>query len=653
MKPRRKLRRILRRIALCLLTLCVLALFVGIIYIANIDYIPLNAEIIEEPKYNIKLYSESGTEIHASNIKFGQVVDVDELPDHVLKAFIAVEDKRFYRHNGLDYRRITSAALKNISENGFKEGGSTITQQLAKITHLSSEKTIRRKLIEAKLAKDIEQRFTKNQILRAYLNSLYFGCGAYGIQAAAYTFFNKPASGLTIAEAASLAAVINSPRLYSPIENPEKLTTRRNLVLRLMRDQGTIDEGEYQIAANKPLSLDMAPQESASYFTAVFEEAQKLIPDYLLNNCKIDTFYDESKQSAAVAAVSSVITGRENVSGACPDFAVMSVSNDTCGVNAYYSNRSDMYYKKRQPGSAIKPVYVYAPAFEKNLISPATLIMDDEVDFEGYSPKNYGNKHEGLISVRRAVESSNNVVAIKVLDYVGIDNAKQFAGGIGLDFDSRDDGYATALGGLTTGFSLTDLVSAYAAFPNMGKYCPAGLIKKITAANGETLYMHSDKKYRRFREDTAYLMTDIMRTTVKDGTAKLLNPLPFDIASKTGTVRHKDTELNSDAYNMFYTTEDTGGIWIGNCSNADEYALKADVTGGKTCTLIAKSYVERIYGKEKPQDFKLPDSVKYVDIDRRILKSKQMLSPAGQDTPERYRDRELFSVSNLPKAKIS
>lgn len=647
MKPRR----IFRRIALCFFALCITALTAGIIYIAQIDYIPLNAEIIEIPKYNISLYSEKGSEIHASNIKFGHVVDTDELPDYVLDAFIAIEDKRFYKHNGLDYKRIISAAYKNASAGEFKEGGSTITQQLAKITHLSSDKTIERKLIEAKLAKEIEQKFTKKQILRAYLNSLYFGCGAYGIQAASYTFFNKPAACLTITEAASLAAVINSPRLYSPVENPNKLTERRNIVLRLMRDYGTITDGEYQTAINEPMTLDMASQEAASYFMAVFEEAQKLLPEYLLNNCKIYTFYDEYKQSAAAAAVSSVMTGRENVSGTGADFAVLSVSNDTCGVNAYYSNRADMYYKKRQPGSAIKPVYVYAPAFEKNIISPATLVMDDEVDFEGYSPQNYGNKHEGWMSVRRAVESSNNVVAVKVLDYVGIPYAKQFAGSIGLDFDPSDDGYATALGGMTTGLSLRELVSAYAAFPNLGKYCPAGLIKKITSSNGETLYAHSDNKFRRFREDTAYLMTDIMRTTAKEGTAKLLKPLPFDIASKTGTVRHKDTEFNSDSYNMFYTAQDTAGIWIGNCSNADEYALKPDVTGGKTCTLIAKSYAERIYENDKPPAFKVPESVKYIDIDRRILKSKQMLSPAGHEIPERYRDRELFSVNNLPKAK--
>lgn len=564
-------------------------------------------------------------------------VHAGELPDHVKNAFIAAEDKNFYRHHGLDYKGIARAIVKNIQARSFRQGASTISQQLVKNTQLSSEKTLARKLKEIKLTKQLERRFSKNKILESYLNTIYFGHGCYGIAGAANYYFGKDPADLTAAEGATLAAVIRSPNNYSPFVAPEKCKKVRDGILKQMLSLGYLTQSEYDAAAQENLPLRSENSiGSQCYLAAVYDELESLpifAPYELRNGWKIYTYMDSALQK---------YTEELHTDADRSGKAVAICDNKTGGIRVWYSTEGNL---RRQPGSAIKPLAVYAPAAEENLISPCTPILDEKTSFGGYTPSNYKDNYRGWVSVRQALADSLNIPAVKILDMLGVDTSAAYLQRLGLPLPEEDKTLALALGGISHGYTPTEMAGAYAALADGGVYTQPAFIRKILSADGKTVYERSPQKRRVFSESTAALISDMLRTAAKTGTAKKLASLPFEICAKTGT---SGTEKgNTDAWTVSYTTAHTVSVWMGNADNS-----LTDITGGGLPCHYALLLNKKLYAKSTPENFSR-DGLTECRIDKIAYERDHEVLRASDAQPDKYTFTELFRSDRLPEQTSS
>lgn len=570
-----------------------------------------------------------------------------ELPKYVPQAFIAIEDKQFYNHSGINTKRMVKAMIENILSGRRKQGASTISQQLIKNTHLSSEKTLVRKLKEIKLALDMEKQVSKDEILECYLNEIYYGSGCYGIAEASHFYFSCEPKDLSLSDAALLAGIIKAPGLYSPINQPENALKRRNLVLSQMEKDSYISSETTKSEQKKPLQLKISNIEDSynPYMREALREAEKILgltkQQIASQHLKIFTYYENNKQQALKQALMN--------ESPTTDYNAISISNETGGVSAYVSNFSyPLEQTKRQPGSAIKPVMVYGPAIEKNIISPITQILDEPISFDGYSPQNITKTFDGFVSAKDALARSLNVPAVKVMNYVGIETCKSYAKDLGIPFEEQDKGYALALGGFTTGTNLLQLTSSYLPFSNQGNYWQVRFIDKIEDEHGNIIYQNYHPKKQIFRADTAYLMSDMLNTKHKHTTAKTLGTLPFDTYAKTGTVGTKNGQQNLDANCVSYTSQDTVGVWMGKLDNTP---MTNYITGGRQPANAITSYYKQIYSDQPPKSFEQPSSVVQEKIDRMELEQNHQVMLANSFIPERFTQTELFSAFFLPKQK--
>ncbi len=596
---------------------------------------------------DVLVFDSSGKEISGNSDNY---VEFESLPNSLVNAFIAVEDKRFYKHNGLDYVRIAGATLSNIKSRSLSEGASTITCQLIKNTHLSSDKTLKRKLKEAKLALEAERKYDKDEILAMYLNVIYFGNGIYGVGRAARVFFDKEVKSLTLSESASLAAVVVNPSKYSPIIDYEANKSRRATVLRLMLNQGYITEAEYQDAAAKDIDIigNTSAHHSQSYKENAISEAARLlgVSDVRLldSELRIYTYFDFSRQQILYSALTNKGLLKPNQNGVNPDTAAMLVNNASGGIDAYYSST---YYLadslKRQPGSLIKPISVYGAALEKGVILPATPLLDSPEDFGGYSPKNYKDGYYGWTSARIALSNSLNVAAVKVLNYTTIPYAVNYTERLGIKLNGNDRNLSLALGGLTEGVTLQEICGAYMSYANDGLYSKPMFVKKITDKNGKVLYEHKSGKIRVTNQDVAYMITDMLKDTAKAGTAKKLAALRYEIAAKTGTVAAQDG--NSDAWCALYTTADTLCVWQGNASMKSSRMLDSSISGGSYPTVMARQILGNLY-TSAPQSFAMPPSLQRTAFDAYSLENDHNLLLAGEYTPQAMIHYDLAPQDN-------
>ena len=613
--------------------------FVGIYTFS--DKVQFDINKIKHSNTNIEIYDNKNRIIKDENNLYN-FVPLNTLNDYTKQAFISIEDKNFYKHNGLNYKRMAKAMLKNITSFKIKEGASTISQQLIKNTHLTNEKTFTRKINEIALTKKLEKELTKDQILEYYLNIIYFGDNCYGIENASLHYFSKRANELTLAESATLAGMIKSPNTYSPIRNIEKTTTRRNLVLKEMLEDEKIGFDEYNKAKLQKIKTNVTQLSSNqlnTYTSACIDEACEILKMPAKQICfgeyKIYSNFDKDKQHLLESSLSNYITES--------DCAGMSIDATSGKIEAYYAKSNvKLLNVKRQPGSAIKPIVVYAPALNKNIISPLTQINDEKIDINGYTPSNVNNNNYGYVSVRDCVSKSLNIPAVKVLSYVGINEAKSYAQKCGIEFDEKDNNLSIALGGMTHGTTLKELVSSYTIFTNNGNFKDSYFINYITTKDGKIIYKNNQSSVNVIRDDSAYLMTDMLKSCAKSGTGRKLSDLNFDVATKTGTV---GKQYNTDAWNISYTTDDIVGIWVGNADNT-----KINTVGGALPTDVVKSYLSSIY-KNNPENFKIPSSVYQDEIDSLSLKDEHVVYKANNFIPDKYIITELFSKFNPPKEK--
>lgn len=577
-----------------------------------------------------------------------------EIPDKLKKAFVTLEDKRFYEHSGVDHLRVIKAALKNLKSGGIKEGASTISQQLIKNTHLSSERSFERKIAEARLAIKLEKQYTKDEILTMYLNMLYFGSGEYGVKNAARRFFGKELNDLDLAECAMLAGIVKSPTRYNPINNFERSNERKELVLEIMRKEGAITNEEFERAQNYKIVIKNNVNESNSAFLFLeysIEECAmhlNMTPEQLLSSGYIiETYLDNDAQTLLKKVMTNPALTLKTAGGEIPDNAAVVIDNFTGGVKAFWSNCGYTPQTNRQPGSTLKPLVCYAPALECGAIYPSTAIDDTKKSFSGYSPNNYKDEYHGRISVRECLKQSLNIPAVEVMNMVGVERACSYLPQLGIKLEESDYNFSTALGGMTYGTNITDIAAAYSSFARGGLYKNRSFVRQVKTTNGDIVFTSLDSTKRVFNEDTAYLITDMLVDTAISGSAKKLSGLKFPIASKTGTVSSSDPKFNTDAYNVSYTSSETAVFWQGNLSGKSDGMLPQNITGGGSPTLMAKNYFSRSRAEKKP--FNIPDDIVYADIDKyEYAQGNVVLADAA--APKYAVKKEIFSSRYLPNA---
>lgn len=583
-------------------------------------------------------------------------VSISELQPSTVYAFISAEDARFFEHEGVDVIRIAGAIVADIKAGSYVQGASTISQQLIKLSHLTSEKTISRKAEEAALAYEMERQYSKEDILEMYLNYVYFGGGYYGIEAAAEGYFGVHASDLTLDQSAMLAGILKSPSGYAPHINYAASINRRNNILRLMRDYGYItDDEKKQASARRPTILHDKNEEYSGYYTdAVTKSAAALMgitvdelirggySIYSAMDSDIQHYCEEmfkngelfpAEDSEAAIVVLEPSTGMV--------VAMVGGRSYTGGIS--FNRATDI---RRQPGSVIKPVIAYAPAFEYLNYTAADMILDEETTFADYTPSNYGNKYYGWVTVREAVTKSLNVPAVKTLSAVGVCRAKDFAKRCGIEFDDKDDSLALALGGFTYGVSPLQIAGAYSCFASGGIYNTPTLIKKITDRNGLTVYEYRQDSRRVMSEANAYILTSMLKSVVTEGTGHRLNTLDIPIAGKTGTVGLANG--NRDAWMAGYTPEYTAVVWQGY--DSDRLGLlPSSATGGTYPALMLYELFNHIYPDGRSGDFEKPESVKQYSIDAKTLKKQHKAVLANAMTPQSSRVTEYFTEETAPE----
>ena len=583
-------------------------------------------------------------------------VDFDEISPNAVNALVAIEDQRFYKHNGVDPIRIGGAMIANIKAGGIVQGGSTITQQLTGLTFLDrTEKSYTRKIKEAILALKVEKEYSKDEIITHYLNRAYFGGGAYGIEAAAEYFFAKPASDLTVPEAAMLAGCIQNPSKWSPIGFPENALKRRNLVLDQMEECGFItkDEAEQYKATEIQLSeVRVTAKENngktpyQSFINHVIEES--LVALDLTDNDKalytggyiIHTTMDPAVQKR----MEEVFNNDGNFPNASIQAAMVVMDSKTGEVRGIVGgrhqeaarelNRATQSY--RQPGSSFKPVAVYAPAFEAGY-GPGTVVDDYPKDYSGHVFQNSSRSYNGLVTIRKGIVSSLNVVAVKTMEMTGIDDCYKFAKQLGFaKMTDSDRNLSTALGGLTTGVSPLELAGAYGTFANSGVYIEPFAITKITDQNGKVIWEHKTEKKAVMSEQSAYLLTSCLTDAATSGTGSAAKVSGHQTAGKTGT-----TSDNKDAWFAGYTKHYVGVVWVGYDTPKK---LGNNAFGGTLSAPIFSKVMNTIHQGLPSENFTAPSGITTVAID---TKSGML---AGSNTPAEYVSNEMFNSKHVPKS---
>ena len=591
------------------------------------------------------------------------VIPLTDIPLHTRQAFIAAEDLRFYSHKGVDIYRIFGALRNNLVSGSLSEGASTITQQLAKLTHLSSEKTIRRKLEEIHLALQIEQRYTKDEILEMYLNTVYFGRGAYGIQAASQAYFRIDAKDLTLPQSACLAAIIKAPSAYAPHTNPQTNRTRRNYILDTMKENGMLSPDDCEKAKQESVWV-AASQEFAEldnwYIDEVLRESSTLLgisgDAVISGGYSIYTAYDPELQAIADEVFDDASLFPANASDGTPIQSAMAVVDTSSGaVRAMVGGRSYTVKRglnratqmRRQPGSALKPLAVYGPALEAGYTT-ASVLLDEKTSFGGYTPRNAGDKYYGPVTMRTAVRNSLNTTAVRLLEEIGIDASIQYLTKMGIPTHDSDRNLSLALGSMTYGVTPVELAAAYVPYANGGIYHPPYCVTRILNASGETVFERESEGKRVISEQNAYLMTSLLQSVVSNGTGTRLLSAGIPVAGKTGTVSMSGG--NRDIWMAAYSADLSVSVWMGFDQTDDKHKIPNGVTGGKNTASVAAAFFKKTYaGREKPK-FKEPKGLVWLTIDQRALTARGSVMLASDTTPSSYRISEVFTASNRPYA---
>lgn len=538
-----------------------------------------------------------------------------EISDSTEKALISSEDKDFYKHGGISVRGLFAALYGNVlKRDATAYGGSTLTQQLVKNTLLSSEKSYFRKYQEVAMAIAVDRQYTKDEILDMYLNSVYYGEGAFGIEEAAKTYFNKSANDLSLAESAMLVGILPAPSAYSPISgDPVKAKRQQERVLRRMVEDGKITSAEKQAAQEqmlayaevKPVEYDHAPHFAEMVMSQLNEKYGE--EKIKRSGYRVKTTLDLGWQTQAEDIVSKQIAISSASGGR--NAAVVAIDPKTGGVRALvgsvdYNNpdfgKVNMAITARQPGSSFKPIY-YTEAINEKLITASTVLKDESTDFGGYKPENYDFKYRGDITVRNALPQSLNIPAVKVMQKLGTDRAISKAREMGLSTIDPKHNYGLSLALGAAEVKPLNMVNAYAAFADQGRHHEVTLIDTIDNKYGETIFRYQTKSKRVQSSAASFIISDIL----SDNTARAptfgsrLNIPGRKVAVKTGS-----TDDNRDAWTIGFTPSIAVGVWVGNNENEPMSSGGSAMAG----PIWTKS-IQAILGDSKAETFSQPSDV--------------------------------------------
>jgi penicillin-binding protein 1A len=592
-----------------------------------------------DPSEGTKVYDDNDEQIAEFHVERRIFVPLAQIPKSLRDAIIATEDSRFYSHHGVDPTGITRAIYQNFRRGRIVEGGSTITQQLAKVLFLTPDKSLERKLKEAVLALTLERRYSKDRILELYLNQIYFGQGAFGVEAAARTFFGKSVSELTLSESALLAGLPKAPTTYSPFDHPDTAKRRQATVLARMVDTGAVKPEQAKRAGRAALAL-VPPERrrnTAQYFLEYVQQEleQQYGADLVFKGgLHVYTTLSPAMQLTAERMVREGLRAVEARRAAAakakpdtaaavverPEGALLSIEPQTGYIKAmvggydyFKSEFNRAVQARRQPGSAFKP-FIYIAALEAGMTS-ASVVDDSPVEYavgrngKPWKPDNYDRKFRGPITYQQALEESINVAAVKVQEQIGVRRTIDVARRLGVE-SPLGDNLSLALG--TSDLTLLELTSAYGAFANQGTWMHPMAIRYVLDAQRKLLEENPPQGKQVLSPAVAYVMTQMLKGTIERGTGVAAKALGRPAAAKTGT-----TNDYSNAWFIGYTPKLVTGVWVGYDRPR---SLGRDETGSRVAVPIWTGFMSQALAGTPAEDFSVPENVVLVPVD---------LSPSG------------------------
>ena len=601
--------------------------FISVFVSAN--SIKITEDVLSKNFFNLQVLDINGNAIEITN-EYAKI-EPYELNENVINAITSIEDKRFFEHNGIDILRIGKASINNALSLSFKEGASTITQQLIKNTLLSSEKTITRKIKEINLALRAEKTFSKEEILSLYLSAIYFGNGNNGLKEGAKYYFSKDIKDLNVLESATLAGIVKAPTAYSPISNPEKALERRNVVLKAMKDNNKITELEYEEYVKLPLSLNVSDKhQDNDYINYLLAEVEEVLKDenFTSKGYTVYSYYTPIKNSQT--ATNTQYNNTQLILG-----------ND--GEILYINeSKNNSINKRGNVASLIKPL-LYAVALDENVITPATYFKDAKISFGDYSPRNYKDVYYGDITLRTALTKGTNTTAVSTLNYLTLDKFATYAKKFGFEITEKD-GLSVALGSFSKGITPLEIAKAYTVFSNDGEMLNCSTIKSIKDSTGNTIYEHTPSRTKIISKESAFIISDILKENSKTGTAKLLKDVKYPIYAKTGT--NGNNEMNIDSYCLAFNNKYTALSYMYSDENS---TLKSGVGGGTTPTVIVKELFDNLIIENNDNlEITKPQSVQLFEIDGYLAKKDKILALASVNIPKKYLFCEYFDVNKAP-----
>ncbi len=579
-----------------------------------------------KPDAVTRIYSADKVLLAELFIEKREPVPLATIPRHLTAALVATEDRKFYKHSGVDLKGIARAIIKDIKAGEFVEGASTITQQLAKTLFLTPRKTLVRKIKEAILAFQLERRYTKDEILELYLNQVYFGSGAYGVESAAKIFFGKSVKDLDLSECALVAGMPKSPSRYSPLVNPDLAIKRRNTVLKQMRDTDIISEPVYQNAKKKPLATNsrrFGPSKAPYFVEYVRSSLERELGSSRLykHGLSIYTTLDFQLQQAAEQGLADGLTAltermqKTPTEKIDPQAAIVSIDVTTGGILAmvggkdFYNsrfNRATMAY--RQPGSAFKP-FVYAYAIEQGFAQNKK-ILDAPVVYKGaqedqdWKPQNFSLEYKGEMTLRHALAVSQNIPAVRLLQILGPQSVAQFAHQLGIKSPLASN-LSLALG--TSEVTLINLTAAYAVFPNKGQRIQPYGVLEVVDRQGRVIWRTKPQRRVVMSRSTAAVVTNMLEAVVKEGTGRRAQVLGKSVAGKTGT-----SNEYKDALFVGFSPRIIAGVWVGQDRGV---SLGKKETGARAALPIWIDFMKVALQEEPHLYFDIPDDVNLIRMD--------------------------------------
>lgn len=614
---------------------------------------------LEEPEPRPTfIYDQNGEIVSKISISNIEGVRLDQIPNELIEAVISVEDQQFYKHHGINYFGIARAFTQNLLKGEVVAGGSTITQQLTKNIFLTQDRTYSRKFKELLIARKIERTYSKDDILERYLNQIYFGEGAWGVQRAAQIYFGKDVSELTLSESATLAGLIKAPSHLSPYKDMEKSVERRNIVLSLMKSEKYISQAEFDEAVGQeivladstmtdykgkyPYYIDYIIDEAVDKYKIsknevlygglhIYTALNPVIQDALEEVYQDDLYFPESKPDQLIQSGSVFLNPK------------------TGGISALIGGRGEYTYGRfnnatelvRQPGSSLKPL-VYTAALEQGY-HISDLLVDEPININGYSPQNFDHKFRGEVTMYDAVTQSYNIPPVWLLHNIGIESGVRTVERFGIPLEENDHNLGLALGGLHKGTSPLRMAQAFSAFANDGVMMEAHAIVEIKDSEGKVIGKWREQSVEVTEAEVAQQMTYMLQGAVEVGTAKKAQISGMEVAGKTGTTQLPFTGVDGSKDHWFvgYTPDIVGAVWLGYDKTDPEHYLTS--TSSFTAPPIFGQVLLRSMSEYPTKEFDLPliaKDKKELEKQKEKLREKEQKAEKEKRKQEKKKEKE-------------